>query len=251
MTAKLKDITVRMVALVDKGANQDAHITLVKRDNTNTTGDGAQKVDLQMTDADKAALEADIATAKSALAEKEREIAELKGVAAVPGALDTVRKEYSAVSDELATVRRDLQKQLEDKAAELEATKAEITKLHAANRREDFIKFCHQNLADLPGATADDTAEMFDKFEKAVGAKDWAKFAGRLRSWSTIVAKSKVFEEIGRSGTAPAWGSAEGALHALATERATQKNIPFVKAYDEVLVENPDLYKRYRAEKES
>ena len=238
MATKLKDMTVRMIALVDKGANQEAFVELVKRDPNQES---------KMPEQDTAK---ELADAKAALAKATEELAALKKQDDTsPPDLATARKAYSEINAELTKVRGEMQTQLETVNKELNDAKAEVVKITAKRRREKFIKRV-QELPNLPGAPADDFAEILDVVEKAVTPKQFETLNTRLTSWNAIIGKSKIFEELGRTEIG-AFSGALGTLKALATERATSAKISYEKAYNQVLDENPTLYKRYLAEKES
>lgn len=241
MSKKLTNLQIEEVSLVNRGANQQAHILLVKRDS------GMEKT---MTPEELAAQQKELADAKAALAKATEELATLKKEQDTsPPDLATARKAYTEINTELTKVRGELQSQLETVNKELADARAEVLKITAQRRREKFIKRV-QELQHLPGAPADDFAEILDGIEKAVTPKQFEKVNALLTSWNTIMGKSKVFEEIGRSEVG-AFTGAEGTLHALAKERAATDKISYAKAYDKVMQENPTLYKRYLAEKES
>lgn len=164
--------------------------------------------------------------------------------------LTTLKADFAKVEKELAAARVELQKQLEDTTKELTESKAEVVKIRLARRREKFIKAV-QPLTDLPGAPADDFAEIVEKCESALTPKQFEKLFTLLTSWNAILAKSKIFEEIGRTEIG-AFTGAEGQLHALAKElQAANPKLSYPKAYTQATLEHPELYKRYRAEKES
>jgi chromosome segregation ATPase len=240
VSKKLRNLKIEEVSLVDQGANQDAQILLVKRD---------PNVEPKMPEQDTAK---ELADAKAALAKATEELAALKKQEDTsPPDLATARKAYTEISSELSKVRTELQGQLETVNKELEDARAEVLKIQAQRRREKFIKRV-QELPNLPGAPADDFAEILDVVEKAVTPKQFEKVNTLLSSWNAIIGKSKIFEELGRSEVG-AFSGAEGTLHALAKEKAATSGgkLSYEKAYQMVLAENPTLYKRYLAEKES
>ena len=86
--------------------------------------------------------------------------------------------------------------------------------------------------------------------ESTLSEKQFGTMLTRLASWNAIIGKSKMFEEIGRETVADFSGP-EGQLHALAKDIQTRNpKVSYAKAYDQALAENPELYKRYRAERE-
>lgn len=171
--------------------------------------------------------------------------------------LATLKAEFVKVEKELANTRAELQKQFEDTTKELVANREEVLKVRAARRREQFIRRVGK-LSHLPGAPADDFAEILDTieagFQKVAPEKATVMFSKldvMLNSWNAIVEKSKLFSEMGKEGGPVNFSGAEGVLHAMAKERASADKIPYNEAYAKVLKENPDIYQRYRAEKES
>lgn len=168
--------------------------------------------------------------------------------------LGTLRAEFTKIQTEHAAVAAEFQGEIAKRQEALEASKAELVKFKATQRRERFVKFAAKELPDLPGATADDFAETLDKVESVVEKDAFDKFCQRLRSWNALVRKSAdLFKEVGVDGNAPAFGSAEAVLNAAAKTKVAESDgkLTFAKAYDQVMQEQPALYKRYLAEKES
>src|SRR5439155_12438305 len=153
-----------------------------------------------------------------------------------------------------AAARDELQKQIDARTKELADSRAEVEKIQQQRRREAFIKRVGE-LPNLPGAPADDFAEMLDDIERALSPtadkKRFEKFNRMLTAWDVIVGKSKLFEEIGRSGIPGSFTGAAGQLQALAKE-AHEKDPKksFAQHYTEVLKANPAIYRRYQAEQE-
>lgn len=266
MPRKLKDLYVRMIGLVDKGANQEAMIAIAKRDDTVTTGSGAQIVVMKMDcpqcgkpypsqqeldahmaqehDAHKA-----LETVQAELATVTKELEALKG-GGDPVAVEPFRAKYEEVTKELEDSRRVMKQQLEAANKELEESRTEVVKITQQRRRERFIKRA-QELADLPGAPADDFAEILDHIQgNKVSDKEFGKINQLLTSWNVIVKKSKMFDEIGQDGVV-AFSGPEGQLMALAREKqATDGQLTYAKAYARVLDENPGIYRAYLKERE-
>lgn len=244
---KLQQLVIRGVALVDRGANQHAKVLISKR----VGGD--------MTDAEKTAAQqtADLATANAALKKATDELNELKGSGAITSDLETLKTKNAEVEKRLAGEKAELQKQLEERTKEAEAAVAEVVKIRTMRRREGFIKRA-QELSKLPGAPADDFAEILDAIDAGLHAvapekaeKWFAKFNQLLSSWNAIVSKSAILETYGKSGSAPFRG-ALAQLQMLGKELQEKdpkltKEQAFAKAMDE----NPDLYRKYQTEKES
>lgn len=171
--------------------------------------------------------------------------------------LDSERKEYARIETELSKAREDLRKAIETRTAELTAAREEVAKLHQARRRESFIKRC-EPLDSLPGTQADDFAETLDLVEAGLrkvaperAEKLFAKFYERLVSWNTVVEKNNtLFKEIGvEGGDFGMLSGVEAQLEALTREKmAADPKLTHAIAYDKVLTERPELYRKYRAE---
>jgi len=240
MSTKLKNLFVRQIALVDKGANMDAMIVLAKRaPETETSGNGAQKVEL---------------TKESPVAEQAKEV---EKVETLTTDLVSVQKRNGELEAELPKVRADLGAEVETRTAELQASKAEVLKIQKARRRERFIKRC-EDLDYLPGAKADDFAETLDLIEAGLTAvapdratKLFSKFNERLTAWNAVIEKNDLlFKEIGRNGgDLGMLSGVEAQMEVLVQEKmASDAKLTKAQAYDAVLKAHPQLYRKYQAE---
>jgi hypothetical protein len=71
-----------------------------------------------------------------------------------------------------------------------------------------------------------------------------------LKAADEVAINSKLFGEVGKSGTGEPQGDALDQLNRLARERVEKGLSPtFAVAYDAVLQENPVLYRQYKAER--
>ena len=256
MAKTLRNLKVTAVALVDKGANQAADIVLFKRRQdpppaTVTTGDGAVVVDIKetapMPENDVAK---ELADTQAKLAQSQAEVAALKESPVSPPTLAVAKVEFEKTKAELEKSRAELQKQLEVAQQELEDSRAEVEKIQRSRRREQFIKMA-QGFKSLPGAGADDFAEILEASQAALTEKQFRTLQTRLTSWDKVMEKSRVFEEIGRAGgDLAALTGPEGRLHAIAKDlQAQNPKLSYEQAYARAMTENPDVYKQYRAEK--
>lgn len=259
MAKRLQNLKIEQVALVDKGANQLADVVLFKRMSdapatpaTVTTGTGtvplqkgadAMPEDVQ----DTAAIQKDLDAARAEVERVKQELAAL--TPRQTDQIDVVKAEYAKTLAETEKAREELRKQLEVAQAEAEDARQEVLKIRAARRREKFIKFA-QALSNLPGASADDFAETLDTVEAAIPEKAFHKLHALLTSWNTLLEKSRVFEEIGRSGDGPAILSGPaGRLASLAKDLQTSNpKLTYEQAYAEAMRRHPDIYKQYVAE---
>lgn len=240
MGKKITELKIEEVSLVDRGANEHAHVKLWKSAPTKTTGDGAQVQELKK---------------ESPVAENEKPTEQVETLTTD---LDSVQKRNAVLEKELATVRTELQAEIEKRTEELEAAKAETVKLRKQRRRERFIKRA-EDLDHLPGTQADDFAEVLDLIEDGLAksvpdraAKVFEKFSNLLDSWNTVMEKNDLlFKEIGRDGgDLGMLSGAEAQLEALTREKmATDPKLTHAVAYDKVLKEHPEIYRKYQREK--
>jgi len=243
MTAKLTQLKLDHIALVDRGANPDAHIVLLKRDTS-------------MTDTEKETA-AKLAAAEAALTKANAELAELKSAGTVTSDLETLKKQHAQAEQALTKERTELQEQLEKRTKEVATAREEVAKIKQQRRRENFIKRAHE-LTGLPGAPADDFAEILDHVEAGLHAvvpdkaeKEFGKLNQLLSSWNAIVGKSAILQEVGRT-TVGAFRGAAAQLDHLAKEvQAADPKLTYAKAYEKVMLENPELYRKYQTEQES
>lgn len=238
MPNKIAELKIDEVSLVDVGANQHAHIQLWKRADTQTTGDGAQVQELKK---------------EPPVAETEKKV---ETVEEQPDTLTTdlasMQKRNADLEAQLAKVRGELGAELESRTKELEASKAETEKIRKQRRRERFIKRAEE-LEYLPGAKADDFAEILDTVNAAIPEKLFTKFNNLLTSWNTVIEKNDVlFREIGREGgNMGMLSGVQAQVDVLAQEKmSADPKLTKPQAIDKVLREKPDLYHKYVREQE-
>lgn len=266
MAFKLKNLFIRQVALVDRGANPEAHIVLAKRDTT-TSGSGADIVDVTKQDYQcpqcgkvfssqqemDQHMANDHADAQKALADTTAELeAVKKELEALRGGdphVEPFKSKYEEVTKELEESRRVMKEQLEAATKELEESRNEVRKIQSQRRREKFIKRA-QELQYLPGAPADDFAEVLDHMESnALTPAQFEKVNRLLTAWNKLAKESKLFTEIGRD--IPNFNGPEGSLVALAKAKmAADSKLTYEKAFAQAMEENPQLYRDYVKEQE-
>lgn len=248
--SKLKELRFTAIGLVDKGANQAAHIVLLKRDT-----EGAM-TDVEKKTADEKSAK-DLAEAQAALKSATDELTALKASGGMTSDLDTLKKQYAETEKMLTKERGELQEQIIKAQKDADDARAEVLKIKTQRRRENFIKRAHE-LTGLPGAPADDFAEILDAIDAGLhqvapekAEKFFNKFNQLLTSWNAIVGKSAILEQIGRSVTGPFRG-AQAQLDHLAKElQGKDPKLTYAQAYSKVMTENPELYRKYQTEKES
>lgn len=260
--AKLRDLVIENLGLVDAGANQGADVVIAKR--------ATIKVEDDMTDAEKQIADAvkaaeaksakELADAQTALKKAEAELQDLKGSGELSTDLETLRKRNADAEKAYAAERTELQKQLDARTAEVEKARAEVVKIRQQRRREEFIKRAGE-LTGLPGAAADDFGELLDQInaglfavipDKPKAEKAFEKLNRLLTSWNAVVKQSAILQEVGRVGAGQFRG-AEAQLDHLAKEMAAGSGgkLTYFQAYAKVMEQNPGLYKQHLAEKES
>jgi hypothetical protein len=250
---KLSQLVIRGVALVDRGANQHAKVLISKRV-------GADMTDAEKQAAEAAAKQADakkLADAEAALAKANEELAAFKAAGGLTSDLDTIKKQHAEAEKALNTERAELRVELEKRTKEAEDARAEVAKIRQARRRENFIKRAHE-LTGLPGAPADDFAEVLDAIEAGLhqvapekAEKYFAKFNQLLTSWNAIVGKSAILETVGRSVTGPFRGAMAQLTMLAKEEQAKDKDLTYEQAFTKVMQDHPELYRKYQTEKES
>lgn len=235
MPKKLTNLFIRQIALVDAGANQEAHIALMKRATQSAATGTTTVVDLTKTQE------------KATVAETTEKTAE--DVVTITTDLATAKSEHDRIEADLTKARDDMKAALDVRTKELEDAKAEVLKINKQRRRERFIKLAHE-LKNLPGTMGDDFGETLDTIEKAMGSKDFTKFYNRLVSWNTVIEKGNVLmQEIGAVEGLSMLSGPEAQLEALTAEKmSADPKLSRAKAYAAVLRENPGLYRKYRDE---
>lgn len=162
MSKTLKNLRLDRIDVVDKGANQDSRILIVKRD----ASCPPNKEKKPMTDEEKAA-------AATAEAEAKKRADEAEAVA-------------KRQADEIAIAKRE--------AAE---AKAEIAKMRDERERDQFIAKSKDFKAYGP---ADTLWQDLRDISKALGPDRFAKFEQTLRAVQTQAESSALFKEVGASG---------------------------------------------------
>lgn len=224
-----------------------------------------------------AALEAQLADATATLAERDEQIAFLADrLAAVEAASPPQEQPMpepdpaaekaeatakaaqdasiaKAVEAAVAKATEDLRKQAEDMRKAAEAATARAEKAEATANAEKAAR----ELTDMTKAAE---GPDFGRLpgEPVAKAKALVALAGlpdaergtleaMLKAGNSALAPA--FREVGKGGDfAPAGGTAEAELDALAKARAAETHVPYAKAYAEVLAANPEIYRRHKAE---
>lgn len=207
MATTLKGLKIRRVALVDKGANQEAFVTLYKRDD-------AQEVHRM-----------------------ETETVTTEEVQPVPQPETVAKADYEAAIAKAAEADA-LAKAARDEAA---AVKAELAKRDEAI---EIAKFTAEAQA-LPGL-GEQGATWLRAISKALGA-DYDAFKGKLVALATQVETGALFQAVGSDGAAEADFNAVVKIAAEKIRKDEPRLTPeqaYVKALEQPAVK--DAYARER-----
>jgi len=195
MATTLKGLKIRRVALVDKGANQEAHVTLFKRDDTPEEETVAEVEKREPEMVSKADLEAAIQKAEALEAEKAE-----------------ITKQAEAAKAEAETVKAELAKRQEAE---------EIAKYDADAKATPF-------LGEQGGA-------WLRVIAKALGDEAYGAFHGKLTGVNAQVEGGALFTERGSNGDGDASSPdavAEGVAKVIRTNDPTlTKEQALLKAY--------------------
>jgi hypothetical protein len=179
MATALRHLKIRRVALVDKGANQEAFVTLYKR------ADPQEDVNMDDKDLEKVSeslFQRLVKLFKSKPAED--------GAEGDAPAADAVAKQHA---DELAERER----KLAERETEIAKRDAEIAKLKDAEEAKEYIA----KAAKLPGfGKAENFGPILQKIAKALTAEEFAAFSQQLAGAQGQIQASKLFAELGVGG---------------------------------------------------
>lgn len=200
MASRLRRLQYRKVALVDRGANPEAHISLFKRDDTMAKEPTVAEVQAQL-----------------AAAEAER---------------DTLREQLAKLAPKPKAepdLPEAVRKQVEEAEARARAAEERIAKLEDGRAMEQAIQKAH-TLKAL--GAADDLGRVLYEVRKAHPATA-DKLETLFTAWNEQLAKSALFTEIGsgeRASTDP-----EARLEALAKKyQGEHAGVTFEQAFTKV-----------------
>jgi len=208
MPNKLKHLQIRRVALVDKGANPGAHITLFKRE-----GSDVSEIDKSTLDE---AVRAHVEALEKQVQDLSAQVAKLKD----DPPPDPVEKAKDA-DPELAARLEAIEKQAAQDRKDAEAARSEIAKMQAERERELYITKARSLQAFGP---ADDFGGTLQKIAKAIDPEEFEKLEQKFRSLNEIARQSALFKELGTDGgtdTKSAWEKIEAGARGL-IEKADQ-----------------------------
>lgn len=217
MASKLRRLQYVKVALVDQGANPQAHIHLFKRDTTmSKTTPTVEEV----------TKERDEAVAKNATLEAE--IADLK-------------KKLPAAPPEPVKLPEAVQKQLDDLAKRNETLEAEVAKQNEARKLTEAVS---KAAVFKALGNPDDIGTLLYQVRKNLQPEVVAAFEKNLAAWNERIRQGALFKALGTPSIDA--DSPEGQLDALAKAKAEKDGIPYELAYSKVC-DTPDGVKLLKA----
>ena len=136
------------------------------------------------------------------------------------------------------------------KAAEERAEEAEktVNKLHDEKERMVYIRKVSE--LDLPGAVADDFAEILRKADGALTDDERVKFNEVLKSASEAIKEGSLLKEAGVSSSDTFTGVEGEVVELVKVLRTADPTLSEEIARGQVWNTRPDLYKRYRDERD-
>jgi hypothetical protein len=256
MAAKLKGLTIERIDLVDKGANQKAHVTLFKRAPEEINKVDAYKCpDCGKTFDSQAAMEAHMAEEKQEsetakrLAEKETELAAMKKRAEDAEAKLPKEDEDPVVKAAIDPVVKAAIKKAQERAEaaekKAEAAQEEVAKATEEREKSEYIAKAKELSSFGP---AREFGPILQKVAKALDPVEFKTFWKRLASADHVLRVSEAFKELGVSSAEE--GEPGDRLTAMAQDvikTAIAKGAAkptFEQAYEQVLrtPEGRDLY---------
>lgn len=206
MASKLRRLQYVKVALVDQGANPQAHIHLFKRDTMSQKPTAPTVEDVTK--------EKDEALAK--VATLEAELADLK-------------KALPAPAPEPVKLPEAVQKQLDDLAKRNEALESAVAK---ANEEKALNQAISKAAVFKSLGNPDDIGTLLYQVRKHLAPEVVDALEKKLASWNEIIRQSNVFKALGTPSIDA--DSPEGQLDALAKARMEKDGIPYELAYSKV-----------------
>jgi hypothetical protein len=148
--------------------------------------------------------------------------------------------------DDEEEVMKSLPESIRKRLADAEAMKVEIAKANEKRELDAAI----EKAKSLGAADAEAVGALLLRITKGMTtADDAATLETMLKSTKAVDDKSPLFKSVGTSAAAD--GDPEAVLKAKADELVTKSagKLTFAQAYDQALVENPDLYNSYIAKR--
>jgi membrane-associated HD superfamily phosphohydrolase len=265
MPTKLKNLRIDRVDLVDKGANPDAHILLFKRkgdegvmkfedvlksltpeqqaiikSELEKVGPGGEMTpeEKKKKEAEMAAMNAALATAKADLAKSTDQIADLTTQLA-----KATKSNEPGDSDIFKGLNPEVKKYLEDIKKEADASKAIVKALEEEKLTKQYTDVA-KSLTHL-AVQADEFGLVLKSFAQH-DTVNYGKLEAMLKSFNEAVAKGNLFKEIGQSGSTGAvdpLAKLEAKAQELVTKNATTMTKEQAMAH--VMRSEPELYSEY------
>ncbi len=237
---RLRKLRLDEISLVDKGACEDATITIFKRGDPDMTD--LEKMQKAMEDAtasiEKLTKRAEEAEERATKAEAEVAKAKTEAPVQKSGAEgddeEILKGADPAVRDMILKLRKSN-----------EASEQRLAKLDDERDIAKAVDVCKRDFSHLP-VKADEFGPVL---KRAMGTMDQADFEELNRVLKAADnAMLEATRMVGPGGHVIAKGSAEQKLEDLAKKRAEEKGENFAKSYADVMDENPQLYAEYQRE---
>jgi phage-related minor tail protein len=230
MATILRKLTIRRIALVDAGANQEAFVNLFKRDGDMADKDTPEAKRLADLEAQVATLTKARADAEKAKADKEKADADV--IAKAAEAKKTAEDKAREASDAVVA----LQKQL--------ATNAEqISKLTEEREIERFTEIA-KSVPHL-GPSVESVPQL-RAIAKALDAKAFDAYLVKQRAIAEQLRQSNLLKEIGGNGDGDGLEFSAKMATLAKQFQAEDKKLTPEQAYVKALEQNPELYDAHR-----
>lgn len=150
---------------------------------------------------------------------------------------------------ELETVWKSQQEAITQANERAERMERQLELVQKEARKKDYVAKCEREYAHVPGLSADQMADMLLQAETV--SKEFAE--SLEKQWALTaesVKKSGLLQASGSRGPVTTGGSAWEKMQSMAKERVEKSagKLGGAQALDEVMAENPDLYKSYLEE---
>lgn len=236
--AKLRDLVINKIALVDSGAGRGVTVQLVKgiKMNLKQLMEKIRKaLALKKKEGEGQDPGAMLDAILGKLSPEERTIVEMAMQAAagsgMPPPTEPTPVDEPLPEDMPEEQRKSIQKARQDAAD----ARAEVQKLRNEKDREGFVKFAKNKLPMISGMSSEEMGEVLHVAKGRLSEALYDKLTNTLVSTNKALEESKVFGEEGSSGE-PAPDSGEGEIRALAQKMMKEDpNLNEAKAYQKAM----------------
>lgn len=254
MTTALKKLEITKIALVEEGSCSEAHINLFKSKEGKGTKKMAKKTLEEilkgLSEEDKAVIDAEIATINKAKSDLETEKGELEK------ACSDMKKEMEDKDDKDDEDDNDEDKLMKSASPEIQAIvkaareQAKANALVAQKLQDEKMEVLAKSKAATLKNLSADEANIAGIFKSLNGTSSEmaTKVFEILERANAVIEKSKAFEEAGTGTEGATSGDSDSAwseIEKAAEPISKAKNITKEQAITEVMINQPELYKKY------